>query len=71
MIVDPPYYVRVCQAACLAQLGRIEEARLAISEDAPADFDTAQFARRCAALCDLPADKEHWLEGFRKAGIAV
>jgi TolB-like protein/class 3 adenylate cyclase/Tfp pilus assembly protein PilF len=71
MIVNPPYYARVCMAASLAQAGRIEEAKSAVIENAPANFDTARFARRCAAQCALESDRQHVLEGFRKAGIAV
>jgi TolB-like protein len=69
-IVDPPHYVRLCQAASLAQLGRIEQARRIVGE-LPKAFDLVRFARNCAAICLLPEDAEHWLEGFRKAGVAV
>ena len=70
MIVDPPYYIRLLQAAALGQLGRINEARQIISE-CPESFDAAMFAQRLAAMCLLPADREHYLDGFRKAGVAI
>jgi hypothetical protein len=32
-------------------------------------FDSTRVARAYARMCALPEDKEHWLEGFRKAGL--
>ena len=71
MIVHPPYYVRVLLAASLAQAGRTEEAKRMVTESAQPGFDPVRFAHRTANLCALNTDKEHWLDGFRKAGISV
>lgn len=69
-IVDPAPYVRLCQAACLGQLGHIEEARRRVASVASRQ-DGVRFATCCASMCALPQDAEHWLAGFRKAGIDV
>ena len=71
MIIDQPYFIQIYRAVCLAQMGRIDEAKRAIAENAPADYDPAVFARRAVAQCRLKEDKQHWLEGFRKVGIQV
>jgi TolB-like protein/Flp pilus assembly protein TadD len=69
-IVDPPNYVRLCQAASLAQLGRTDEARRIVGS-APKDFEAVSLARNYAAMCLLPDDAQRWLEGFRRAGVDV
>jgi len=71
MVVHPPYYVQVRLAASLAQAGRTDEAKRMVTESAQPGFDPARFAHRISDLCALNSDKEHWLEGFRKAGISV
>jgi hypothetical protein len=71
MVVHPPYYVQVLLAASLAQAGRTDEAKRMVTESAQPGFDPARFAHRISELCALNSDKEHWLEGFRKAGISV
>jgi tetratricopeptide (TPR) repeat protein len=71
MIVDQPYYIQIYKALCLAQIGRIDEAKRVIAENAPSDYDPTVFARRAVAQWSLKEDKDHWLEGFRKAGIQV
>jgi hypothetical protein len=68
---DQPYYIQIYKAICLAQMGRIDEAKRAIAENAPPDYDSAVFARRAVAQWSLKEDKNHWLEGFRKAGVQV
>lgn len=69
-IVALPPHLKLLQAAFLAQLGRVEEAKRQIGT-IPAPFDTTRFARNCAAMCALPSDADHWLQGFRKAGVDV
>lgn len=69
-IIDPPPFMRVCQAASLAQLGRGEEACRIVKEVSTL-IDTARIVRMHVAMCVLPEDAEHWLDGFRKAGINV
>jgi len=70
LIVDSPFYIRFSKVAPLAQLGRIEEAKCIVAA-APAYFNAAQYAQYVAAMCALPEDAAHWLEGFRKAGVNV
>ena len=69
-VANPPYYLQLCQAACLAQLGRTDEAWRIVAS-APEEFDCALMAQLSARLCVLTEDAEHWLEGFRKAGVPV
>jgi tetratricopeptide (TPR) repeat protein len=70
ILIDPPYFFRLNEAACLAHLGRADEAR-SIVREAPDVFDTATYARNCAKVCALPEDRELWFDGFRKAGVPV
>ena len=70
MMPDPPHYMRLYEAASLARLGRIDEARRLL-ELAPVGFDIARFAKSQARTCALAQDAEHWLESFRLAGVAV
>ncbi len=61
-------------AAALAQLGRLDEARVARAaylERLPAGRDPDEFPRNQARMCRRPEDAERWLEGFRKAGFEV
>ncbi|MDK1489745.1 adenylate/guanylate cyclase domain-containing protein [Sinorhizobium sp. 7-81] len=68
--IDPPPFFRLNEGACLAQLGRIEEAKQAASE-LPADFDAALYARITAEICSLNEDADLWTDGLRNAGVAV
>ena len=71
---DVPAQVQVVFAACLAQLGRIEEAHERMAEmeaSRPMSFDVLSFVNAQLAACARPQDAEHWREGFRKAGIPV
>ena len=71
---DVPAQVQVVFAACLAQLGRIEEAHERMAEmeaSRPMSFDLLSFVNAQLAACARPQDAEHWREGFRKAGIPV
>jgi adenylate cyclase len=68
--LDPPYFFKVNEAACLAHLGKLDEAGLMLRE-LPDTFDTVIYARNCAKVCALIEDAELWLEGFRKAGVSV
>lgn len=70
MMPDPPFYIRMYEAASLARLGRTAEARHLL-EQAPPGFDTTRFARSQARTCALVRDAEHWLESFRLAGVEV
>lgn len=69
-IAHLPSYLLVHRSAFLAQLGQMEEARKLLRQ-ASGKFEAAHFARLCAEMCALGQDAEHWLEGFRKAGVPV
>ncbi|MBP2445587.1 hypothetical protein [Rhizobium leguminosarum] len=69
-LIDPPYFFRLNQAACLAQLGRAEEAAV-ITNQKPDTFDATVYARNTLRLCALPEDGELWLDGLRKAGVRL
>ena len=69
---DPPIHMFTHLAACYAQLGRMEEARHAakvFEEGRPADSDFSFYASAHARLCKNREDADHWLEGYRKAGL--
>ncbi len=69
-LIDPPYFFRLSEAACHAQLGRADEAKLIVQE-VPNAFDATTYARNSAKMCALSEDRELWLDGFRKAGVSV
>jgi class 3 adenylate cyclase/TolB-like protein len=72
MVVNPPAFIYLQKAAPLAQLGRIAEAKEAVAfarKTMPSSLTPEIFARRGIQLYALEEDKQHWLEGFRKAGI--
>ncbi|MDX1440291.1 MAG: hypothetical protein R3284_10360 [Rubricoccaceae bacterium] len=61
-------------AAAYAQLGRMDEARSAITQlelRKPDGFDPVQVIRTHAGMCARVEDRNHWLEGYRKAGFKV
>ncbi|MEX2649496.1 MAG: adenylate/guanylate cyclase domain-containing protein [Alphaproteobacteria bacterium] len=69
---NPIMHTRLVLAAALAQLGRHEEAKRAVADfeaRRPLGYDVPGVARVYARMSRLPEDKEHWLEGFRKAGL--
>ena len=70
---DDPYpYMFLTLAACYAQAGRDEEAQRAVEDfraRRPDGYDVAGFIQYSCDMCRLPEDKEHWREGFRKAGL--
>lgn len=71
---NPPVHMYTQLAACYAQLDRMEEANRAVEifdEGRPVDSDFEFYAAAHARLCKRSEDAEHWLEGYRKAGLAV
>jgi adenylate cyclase len=69
---NPPFHMLPVKAACYAQMGRLEDAREAAAEfnrNRPSNFDLAEYIRTHVAMCRLTSDREHWLEGYRKAGL--
>jgi adenylate cyclase len=73
MITDPPPIVHLCRVPILAHLGRIDEAKreLGLSAGIPGTPDPAFFARRAALQCARQEDRDHYFEGYRKAGVPV
>jgi len=68
----PPCHVHVEAAACFAQLDLMDAAREAVTKferDRTADYDFSSYVKAHLSLLYRPADREHWLEGFRKVGL--
>ena len=71
---NPPPHMYCELAAGYAQLGRMDDARAAVAEFErirPAGYDFAMVSRAHARMCRRQKDADHWLEGYRKAGIEV
>ena len=73
--IDNPFaYFYAILAAILAQAGLQEKSRQAVADfeaRKPRGYDVAVLAQVLHDTCRKPEDKEHWLEGFRKAGFDV
>jgi len=67
-LINPPYFFKLNQAACLAQLGRVEEAAVIVQQK-PDTFDATVYAHNTVRICALPEDGKLWLDGFHKAGV--
>jgi len=70
----PPVHMHAEFAAALAQLGETEAAAEAVEaydQLRPKEHDISEFAKRHVRICKLQSDREHWLEGYRKAGFEV
>ncbi len=64
------------EAATLAALKvhRMEDACAAVAQFErlrPDGYDVSGVARVLGQMCARPEDREHWLEGYRKAGLPV
>ena len=71
---NPPFYMYDVLAACHAQLGNMDEAAAARSVYMNSQPDGHNVAVSVAAhlrMCKRQEDKDHWLEGYRKAGLDV
>lgn len=69
---NPPVHTYTHLAACFAQLGQMEEMRRAaatFNEYRPPESDFSFYAAAHARLCKNPEDAEHWLGGYRTAGL--
>jgi len=67
-------YIYLEAAAAFAQLDRMEEARDAVQQferNRPESWNMKEVIRAHARMCVKPEDGEHWVEGFRKAGLEV
>ncbi len=71
---DPPFYMFDVLAACHAQLGHTEKARTArdlFLRTRPETYDTAIGVEAHLTMIKRQEDRDHWLEGYRKAGVEV
>jgi adenylate cyclase len=69
---SPPVHMYTHLAACYAQLNQWEDVRRVVSvfeKERPKDADFAYYAEAHARICKLPEDADHWLDGYRKAGL--
>ncbi len=71
---NPPFYMYSVLAACHAQLGNMAEAAAAVETSLAGRPSIHDLKVRTAAhlrMCKRQEDREHWLEGYRKAGFDV
>ena len=69
---NPPLHMYTQLAAAYAQLGRMDEARAAFETYRrlrPPDADFAYYLAAHVRLCKRQEDADHWVEGYRKAGL--
>lgn len=67
-----PFWINAELAACYAQAGRFDDAcaELEAYERAHPEGSTLEdFFDTHRQVCKIPGDWEHWLEGYRKAGV--
>jgi adenylate cyclase len=70
----PPIHMFAEFAAALAQMGDVEGTARAVETCERRGFkehDIAGFIGRHTRMCKLQADRDHWLDGYRKAGFSV
>ncbi len=70
----PPSHMFAELAAALAQLGDVEGAATAVEayvRRGSNTHDISEFVRRHSRMCKHQADRDHWLDGYRKAGFLV
>ncbi len=68
--VPAPLYLIL--AAAYAQLGRIEEARASVAmyeRSRPPEHDMKAMLAQQFRMCSRQEDRDHWREGYRKAGL--
>lgn len=61
-------------AACYAQLGRRDDVRATSARfeaARPQGFDLGEYAAAQYRLSERQADRDHWRDGYRKAGLPV
>ena len=71
---NPPCHMYSELAAAYAQLDRMGDAQAAVASyerTQPQGFDPVQETHAHARMCARKEDGDHWLEGYRKAGIKV
>jgi len=68
-----PPILNIILAAAYAQVGKLEQAKTAIEEfqrTHPPEYATTMI-RYQNRMCARQEDRDHWLEGYRKAGLPV
>ncbi len=71
---SPPWHMYAELAAAHAQLDQMDPARAALEHyerNMPEGMDAEADFRLQLAMCKFQEDRDHWLEGYRKAGFAV
>jgi TolB-like protein/Tfp pilus assembly protein PilF len=71
---NPPLHMYILLAVNYAQLGHLEEALTAkktFDDNCPENADFTFYAATHVRMCKRSEDAEHWLEGYRKVGLAV
>ena len=69
---NPPLHTYTHLAACYAQLDQMTESHDAFmiyEREKPDDADFPRYAAAHIGVCIRPEDAEHWMEGYRKAGL--
>jgi TolB-like protein/Tfp pilus assembly protein PilF len=69
-----PAFLYLILAAALAQLGQTEKARAAVADFErlrPPGYDCKIMIEHQVRMCWRQEDRDHWLEGYRNAGINV
>jgi adenylate cyclase len=73
-IVDPVFYIDEEIAFCYGQLGRqdeVEKHMYRFEQNRPPKWDSVLHHEAHMRLVKTAADREHWTEGYRKAGVGV
>jgi TolB-like protein/regulator of sirC expression with transglutaminase-like and TPR domain len=71
---NPPCHMYLELAAAFAQLDRIDDVRTTMAQFErirPEGYDAVKVAYSQARTCARQEDADHWLEGYRKAGLDV
>ncbi len=71
---EPPPHVLAEIAAAYAQADRMDDARATLAmytKTRPAGDTGAEFVHAHVRMCARAEDRDHWLEGYRKAGLDV
>ncbi len=69
-----PAILYLVLAAAYGQLGQTEKARAAIDDYErlrPQGHDLKTLMKYWMRMCSRPEDRDHWLDGFRKAGLQI
>ncbi len=69
-----PAFLYLILAAAYAQSGKLDEAKASVlkyQDNRPAEHDAATMIKYQVRMCARLEDRDHWLEGYRKAGIDI